>query len=132
MSSLPRPYLQMTRITTYLLAPTLLFALAGPVSTTAFAEPPGQKIFVDKKCVQCHAISALKIKATKKPKKKDRKPPDLSGAGIERTAKWMTKYLLKKEKIEDRKHKKKFRGDAADLATVTKWLATLKTKPKGK
>lgn len=107
-----------------LLKPTLASAQGG--------KPDGKTIFTDNKCQSCHTITALGVERKKSAddEKTEKDPPDLSGVGIERNSAWMTKYLLKKESIKDEKHLKKFKGSEADLAVLTQWLETLKTKPK--
>jgi hypothetical protein len=38
----------------------------------------------------------------------------------------MVKFLKKIEKLEGRKHKKKFKGSDEDLQAISDWLGTLK------
>ena len=68
--------------------------------------------------------------AEAKEEKSDKKAPDLSGGGLERKAAWMSKYLMKTEAIKGEKHGRKFRGTEAELATLSAWLETQKTKKK--
>ena len=63
-------------------------------------------------------------------KKSDKKPPDLSGVGLERKPEWIAAYLMKTESIKGEKHGRKFRGPEADLKLVSAWLSSLKTKKK--
>ncbi len=65
-------------------------------------------------------------------KKSDKKPPDLSGVGLERKADWMAKYLMKTEAIKGEKHEKRFKGPEADLKLVVTWLESQKAKPEKK
>ena len=112
----------------------LLFCLSAAGRVAAGEEPAGQKLFIKNKCSQCHTIDALKIskeeseeeeeEAEEGEKKVD--PPDLSGAGKEREAAWIVKWLKKLEKVEGRKHKKKFKGSEEELQALSEWLATLK------
>ena len=94
----------------------------------------GKAVFTENRCQSCHSIEALGI-ARKKPAegeavdKTDKKPPDLSDAGLKLKAAWFSKFLRKQEKLDGDLHPKKFKGDAADLATLSTWLETLKTKP---
>lgn len=123
----------MWKISTVALAAALL--LIGLTSAALAGEdPPGKKAFLRNKCQQCHTIDALNIskvegeeeeEAVEGEEKVD--PPDLSGAGKERTAEWHAKWLKKEEKTKKgRKHKKKFKGTAEELTVLSAWLATLK------
>lgn len=94
----------------------------GPAQ--AAAPPRGQKVFMEFKCNQCHAIASLGIKATET----EEEAPDLSEVGSKHDAKWIKKYLLKKASVDGRKHEKKFRGKKADLEAVSEWLVSLKKK----
>lgn len=103
--------------------------------------PAGQKIFLDSKCNSCHSLKAAKIekKQTETAEAEEaapsgtpaKKPPDLSGVGLKHTAAWMEGWLMKKELMDGKKHKKMFRGSPGDLKTLTTWLSTMKTKPEG-
>jgi mono/diheme cytochrome c family protein len=94
----------------------------------------GKTLFLDNKCNGCHTIQSQAIVKKKaedadaKEEKSEKKPPDLSAVGLERKAPWMSKYLMKTEAIKGEKHGRKFRGTEAELATLTTWLETLKTK----
>ena len=116
-------------------------AVALLASGVAYAAdvPAGQKVFLDNKCNSCHTLKAAKIEkkktepaegeeasaATSTTKKQ---PPDLSGAGLKRDAAWIEGWLLRKELIDGKKHKKKFNGTPEDAKIVAAWLATMKTK----
>jgi mono/diheme cytochrome c family protein len=100
--------------------------------------PAGQAVFIKYRCRSCHTIEALGIEKKvaegeeEEPTPKKKKPPDLSGVGLKHNAAWMTGWLLKKETIEGEHHMKKFRGTQKELATLTAWLETMKTKKAGK
>lgn len=101
-------------------------------------DPPGKAVFLQYKCNSCHGVAAEKIAVKKSEddeeeegEKDDTEPPDLSGVGLEHDADWLGKYLTKKEKLNDKLHRKKFRGKAPELKDLTAWLTTLKTEPKG-
>lgn len=112
--------------------------LLGGLTSLAGAEedPPGKKIYLKLKCQQCHTIEALNISKVEGEEEEEEEavegeekvdPPDLSGAGKERTAEWHAKWLKKEEKTKKgRKHKKKFKGTAEELTVLSAWLATLK------
>ncbi len=99
---------------------TLSIMFAG---VAAAEEPEGQKLFLAQKCNLCHSVAAAKIKATITDEKK---VVELTGVVTKRDADWLRRYLRKEEKIEDREHKKAFKGEAKDLDTLVQWLLTLK------
>jgi cytochrome c2 len=113
----------------------ITLTLLGVVTTGFFAsgawslpdDPPGKIIFKDNKCGSCHSIKSQGIVKGGEDTK-DKAAPDLSNAGTKHNAAWMSKYLLKKETLNDEKHLKKFKGSDEDLEVLTNWLATLKTK----
>lgn len=92
----------------------------------------GKAIYAKYECAGCHAIAAVGIKKqVGGAEPGDDEAPDLSGVGAKRTADWISKWLLKKETIDGKKHEKKFKGNAEELDTLAKWLETLKTGAKG-
>ncbi len=117
-----------------LAAGLVLVALGATRSSADDAVSPGQKIFTENKCTQCHAIAALKILKVESDEKeapedeggKKIDPPDLGDAGKEHDAAFITKWLMKEEKIDGHKHKKKFKGSEEDLKVLADWLGTLK------
>ena len=124
MTEATRPTSMLKRLATFFAALPLLLSLAG---STALADDAGQKLFEEYKCNKCHSVSSKGIKATKPPKEGD---VDLSGTGLEHDAKWIADYITKKSEKDGKKHKKKFNGEAADLDALSKWVASLKDKPK--
>lgn len=129
----------MNRIRWCLMVLGAVALLASGVAFAADDVPAGQKVFLDSKCNSCHTLKAAKIEkrkteaeegeeasATSSSTKKQ--PPDLSGAGIKRDAAWIEGWLLRKELVEGKKHKKKFAGTPEQAKTVSAWLATMKTK----
>lgn len=112
----------------------LLVGAAAAQDKPAVAAKDGKTLFVDNKCNGCHTVQSQAIVKKKvedpdaKADKSDKKAPDLSAVGLERKAPWMSKYLMKTEAIKGEKHGRKFRGTEAELATLTTWLETLKTK----
>ena len=117
-----------------LAAGLLLIGLGAARVSAADAVPAGQKIFTDFKCTQCHSIDSLKIAKVKSEEKEEEaeeggkkvEPPDLSGTGNNHDVAFMSKWLMKEEKIEGKKHKKKFKGNEEELKTLSEWLGTLK------
>jgi cytochrome c peroxidase len=115
-------------------------------------ENAGLTLFKKGGCNECHAISALGVQKEAKKKsegaaqpaepaepaatdadskkKKDKEAPDLSGAGLEHDAKWISAFLNKEETLNGEKHEKRFKGTEADRRTIAMFLAGLKTKPK--
>ena len=92
----------------------------------------GKTIFVEQRCNTCHTIKSQSVEITEAEEGEveeavegDPDPPDLSAIGSEHDKVWIAKYLIKKEEVEGRKHKKRFRGSTDELKTVAEWLATL-------
>lgn len=96
-------------------------------------------IFKDWKCFNCHSIISHKIEVVEDKEEaarireeeakeglERREPPDLSGTGKERDAKWIRLYLMKKKENKDRKHGKLFKGTKEELKTLSVWLESLK------
>ena len=87
----------------------------------------GKSIFTSNKCTECHAIKSQGVARTGELEPDEKEPPDLSKTGTKgHTAAVLTQFLLKKDKIDGKKHKKKFKGDEATLKTLVDWLLTLK------
>jgi mono/diheme cytochrome c family protein len=108
-------------------------APAAPAAADATAKD-GKTLFTGNHCASCHSIQALGIEK-KKPaagveeEKTDKKPPDLSDVGSKQKVEWMARFLMKKEKLDDELHPKRFKGTDAELTTLTTWLGTLKKAP---
>lgn len=111
----------MKNIFTYLTFVFFVVALYG--FTFSFAgDDAGKKVFEEKKCNTCHTVASAKIES----KKKD--ATDLSAVGANHKADFFAKYLNKNEKIDDKQHKVAFKGTDEELASLTKWLESLKKK----
>lgn len=80
----------------------------------------GKKVFVDNKCNMCHTVTNAGIES----KKSD--AVDLSTVGKDRTVEFLTKYLKKEAKLNDKDHKSSYKGTDEDLAKLVEWLSTLK------
>jgi len=80
----------------------------------------GKKVFVDSKCGMCHTVKSAGLES----KKSD--ATDLSTVGKDRTADFLTKYLKKEAKLNDKDHKSSFKGSDDDLKKLVDWLLTLK------
>lgn len=101
------------------------------VETSTVKDEPGKKLFLDNKCNICHSIQAAAVvkKGPAVAAGAKNPPPDLSGVGLERSADWITKFLKKEVDLNGKKHTKLWTGKPEDLATLAKWLESLKTKP---
>jgi len=118
----------------------VVLSAAGAESAGAADGAAGQKLFVKYRCQSCHSLKALKLEKKKVEGEdeeaaaapatgaKKKEPPDLSGVGLERKPEWIEGWLLKKEMIDGKKHRKKFLGTPAESKALAVWLATMKTK----
>ncbi len=85
--------------------------------------PAGQTAFLENKCNTCHSVDSAEI--AKKSEKM--KGPDLSNAGAEvKSAEWLKGFLLKKEELNDKMHKKTWKGTDEQLDAIVKWMMGLK------
>jgi len=130
----------MRRLHVMVAAAALATFAASASAEDAKKVPDGKPIFLSYKCSSCHEIATQGIVKKKAqgeaaaaapatpaaPASTSRKPPDLSGVGMEHKADWIKAYLTKKEAIHDRKHMKLFKGTDAELATLAGWLESLK------
>jgi cytochrome c peroxidase len=120
------------------------FTTAGAAGVHAADENPGLTLFKKGGCNECHSISALGVQKEAKKKaegttepaattstetKKKKVPPDLSGVGLEKDAKWISAFLNKEETLNGEKHEKRYKGTEPDRRTLAMFLAGLKTKP---
>ncbi len=126
---------------TWITAAVVAIGLCAAVPSARAAEPSkGAKLFVKYRCTSCHSVKAVGIEkkageaeeGAAEAAKAKRKPPDLSGIGLDHDAAWFSKWLQKKETVEGRKHIKMFRGSEAELKELTGWLASLKMDETGK
>ncbi len=104
----------------------LLVVSVSFVNLAQAEDPPGKKLFVTNKCNTCHSIESQGITKTLA----SSKAPDQSKVGSERNAEWLTKYLLKTQDLNGKKHAKAWTGKKEDLAELVKWLETLKSAEK--
>jgi len=110
----------------YLLAMLVVAGLMiGYTAKTSAEDAPkdGKTIFTESKCTMCHSIKALTIETKGK-------APDLSLVGDKHNAEFITKFLKKEEKMNDKNHPIAFKGEAKDLETLATWLESLKTEKK--
>jgi len=79
----------------------------------------GKDLFLGGKCNTCHSITSQEI-TTKG------KAPDLSEVGKKGLKdEFLTKYLNKEEKLNDKPHPVKFKGEAEDFQILVTWLNSL-------
>lgn len=121
-----------------------LFSFASLLSFAVGEARASDKLFVDKKCNKCHAISAFNIEkkagkddAEEEDGDKDKvESPDLSNVGTFHDAAYLSSFLKKEVEHKPhagadntKKHKVKFKGDDAELKQMADWLVTLKKEP---
>jgi mono/diheme cytochrome c family protein len=111
----------MKNILIYLGLVITIVALYGFAFTIADEKSDdGKKLFVDNKCNMCHTVTSAGIES----KKSD--AVDLSTVGKDRTVEFLTKYLKKEAKLNDKDHKASFKGTDEELTKLVEWLSTLK------
>jgi hypothetical protein len=111
----------MKNILIYLGLVITIVALYGFAFT--IADQPGddgKTIFVNNKCNMCHTVTSAGIES----KKSD--AVDLSTVGKDKTVEFLTKYLKKETKLNDKDHKSSYKGTDEDLTKLVEWLSTLK------
>ncbi len=98
-----------------------IVALYGFAFTiTGQASNDGKTIFVSNKCNMCHTVISAGIES----KKSD--AVDLSTVGKDKTVEFLTKYLKKETRLNEKDHKSSFKGSEAELKILVDWLLTLK------
>ncbi|MDP4200173.1 MAG: OmpA family protein [Bacteroidota bacterium] len=106
----------------------LVLSVSLLIGTTMLrASGSGKSIFLDNKCSSCHSIESQGIARTGSGPVGGKEPPDLSTVGLRHSASWMTQWLQKEVEMNGKKHLKKFAGSDDDLASLTSWLASLKS-----
>ncbi len=131
----------MEKVNAWITAAVVSLGLCAAIPLAEAAEASkGEKLFVKHRCTSCHSVKAVGIEkkagdaeeGAAEAAKAKRKPPDLSGVGLDHDAAWFSKWLQKKETVEGRTHMKKFRGTDAELKTLTQWIASLNMDETGK
>jgi len=111
----------MKNILIYLGMVITIVALYGFAFTIADqSSDDGKKVFLDNKCNMCHIVKSAGIES----KKSD--AVDLSTVGKDKTVEFLTKYLKKEAKLNEKDHKSSFKGSEEDLTKLVEWLSTLK------
>jgi hypothetical protein len=101
------------------LACCLLLAV-GIVFSAGAAAPPGQQVFLDQKCNNCHAVSTASIEG------KSKTAVDLAGVGAKKDAAFFKGYLQQTQDLDGKKHKVGFKGTPEQLDQVVEFLGGLK------
>jgi cytochrome c2 len=125
----------LTVITAFVMA--ISIAATG-VSDEKDDEKEGVKLFKKYKCIECHTVAVAGIGEKVAPGKTESEEdneeegeaiesPDLSKVGDKYDAKWISGYLRKKNSIEGRKHKKRFKGKKEERQVLSLWLESLKS-----
>jgi hypothetical protein len=70
----------------------------------------------------CHSVAQAELTATIKSEKK--KGPDLPAAS--RDSEWLISYLKREVQLDDKDHKKEFKGTDEELQAIAAWLVELK------
>lgn len=116
----------------------LAFFLGAALTPDTARAADGKELFLKHKCNECHAISAAGIEMAPgddageedpfggEEEGEDEEAPDLSSVGKEQTAAWIADYLKKKEKLDGKKHRKRFKGPEAELKALSEYLAGMK------
>ena len=112
----------MKNISIYLLFVVTIVALFGFAFSYSQSDgTDGQQIFVDNNCLKCHSVESLELVSTGK------NPSDLSEIGGTYENDFLSKYLMKEETIDDKKHKMPFKGTEDDLNKLVDGWQTLKS-----
>lgn len=124
-----------------LLAGFTILLLSVAAAAQAADGPAGKQIFLKAKCNKCHEVSTEGVGKQEFPgddeedeeeESDEHKPPDLAGVGERHTAEFIDKFIQKKESIEGRKHKRRFKGSETDRKALVDWLAHTRPDPKAK
>ncbi len=114
-------------------AVVLGFIIVGMFSTDislAQDQAAAVAIFTEHECQGCHSVQIAKIDldiGELEPDEIDEDAPDLSAVGLKHEIDWLKLYLKKKNKQNDEKHEKKFRGTDEEFEVLTNWLVSMKT-----
>lgn len=106
-----------------------MFALAvvvfmgGPTVVQADEPSDGQKLFTAQKCNMCHAVPEVGVTAIMKSKK-------MQGPALPsetRDSDWIVSFLKREIQLNDKDHKKEFKGTDEELQAVAAWLISLES-----
>ena len=93
------------------------------LSPRGYTAGGGKDIFLAKSCNNCHSVTSQGIQ---KKGEGETKPVDLSKAAVGHDVKWLTGWMNKEESLNGKKHRKTWKGTDDELASLVKWLASLK------
>jgi len=110
------------RVTVGAVAATFLLVVLG-AGLAAAEEGDGQALFQAQKCDMCHSVSTVGIEA--KTKSAAMAGGDL--VDLDREADWLVQYLKKEIQLNDKDHKKGFKGTDEELNVLVQWLLDQKT-----
>jgi cytochrome c len=108
-----------------LLSLVILFPSFSSTEGETTEELDGKALFLTNKCNMCHAVPSVGIEA--KVKSEKMKGPDISNAAARFDADQLAKFIRKQLPLEDKDHKKEFKGSDEELAVMVAWLRQLKT-----
>ena len=99
-------------------------ALVGPFagSTVAVAGEDGLAAFTTQKCNMCHSVPQAEVVA--KVKSETMKGPDLPNEP--REVDWIKGFMKREVQLNDKDHKKEFKGTDEELQAIAAWLIELK------
>ena len=103
----------------------IALALVGPLAGTTITEAgeDGQAVFTAQKCNMCHSVPQAEIVAKMTSEKM--KGPDLPNEV--RESDWLASFLKREVQLNDKDHKKEFKGTDEELQAITAWLVALKS-----
>jgi len=106
------------------LAGLVALALISPIAgTAAVAAEDGLAVFTAQKCNMCHSVPQAEVVAKMKSEKM--KGPDLPGES--RESDWLVSFLKREVQLNDKDHKKEFKGTDEEAQAIAAWLVALKS-----
>lgn len=97
--------------------------LVASVLSVAAQDGAGKKAFMDVKCDRCHSIESEDIEATVVSEKM--RGPDLAKLEESKDASWITQYLKREVKVDDKQHRFPWKGSDEQLQAIADWVASL-------
>lgn len=113
-------------LTTLAVTALIIWASLSPGSSAADedAGAKARELFVEThKCQMCHGVAAVGIEA--KTKSEKMKGIDLSGYKFDGEFETLAAYARKEADLEEKTHKKEFKGTDEELQTILDWLGSL-------